>query len=117
MVLQDIARHGNTTWPNRRSCKMTRMRSICTILSRSSSQLHISELPDASCLQDVELYRVITCDAKVLLLELRGRCNELNVDGSLKKERPRGRVNFPQEHHLGLGTTVEVEEILRTKNN
>ena len=40
--------------------------------------------------QDVELYRVITCDAKVLLLELRGRCNELNVDGSLKEERPRG---------------------------
>lgn len=34
--------------------------------------------------KDVELYRVITCDAKVLLLELRGRCNELNVDGSLK---------------------------------
>ena len=36
--------------------------------------------------KDVELYRVITCDAKVLLLELRGRCNELNVDGSLKKD-------------------------------
>ena len=34
--------------------------------------------------QDVEQYWAIAGDSKVLLLELRGRCQELNVDGTLK---------------------------------
>lgn len=34
--------------------------------------------------KDVEQYRAIAGDSKVLLLELRGRCQELNVDGTLK---------------------------------
>lgn len=34
--------------------------------------------------KDVDQYRAIAGDTKVLLLELRGRCQELNVDGTLK---------------------------------
>lgn len=34
--------------------------------------------------QEVEQYRAIAGDSKVLLLELQGRCQELNVDGTLK---------------------------------
>ena len=35
--------------------------------------------------QDVERYRSITSEGKVLLVEMRGRCGELRADGSLSK--------------------------------
>lgn len=38
----------------------------------------------ASSVKEVELYRSITSEAKVLKLELRGRCRELNGDGTVK---------------------------------
>lgn len=61
--------------------------------------------------QDVEVYRSITGDAKVLLLELRQRCKQLRSDGTVKAGQAKRWRAEPRSNWVPWWDAVEVVRV------